>query len=67
MRLAFLSIYISSIIILSIYSASLISFLALGKPKLPFSTLEGYVKDRSYKLIVLRNSAEYDVPNVSSI
>ncbi|XP_077269823.1 putative glutamate receptor [Temnothorax americanus] len=61
-RLAFLSISASSIVILAIYSASLISFLALCTPKLPFSTLEGYVKDGSYKLIVLRNSADYDVP-----
>lgn len=67
MRLAFLSIYISSIVILAIYSASLISFLALANPKLPFTTMEGYVKDQSYKLIVLKNSAEYDVPSVSSI
>lgn len=65
MRLAFLSIYASSIIILAIYSASLISFLALASPKLPFSTLEGYVKDGSYKLIVMKNSAEYDIPTVS--
>ncbi|XP_011880267.1 PREDICTED: probable glutamate receptor [Vollenhovia emeryi] len=63
MRLAFLSIYTSSIIILAVYSASLISFLALGTPKLPFSTLEGYVKDGSYKLIVMKNSAEYDIPS----
>ncbi|XP_028046100.1 glutamate receptor 2 [Monomorium pharaonis] len=63
MRLVFLSIYVSSIVILSIYSASLISYLALCTPKLPFSTLEGYVEDGSYKLIVLQNSAEYDVPS----
>ncbi|XP_024892967.1 probable glutamate receptor [Temnothorax curvispinosus] len=61
-RLAFLSISTSSIVILAIYSGSLISFLALCTPKLPFSTLEGYVKDGSYKLILLRNSAEYYVP-----
>ncbi|XP_024892887.1 probable glutamate receptor, partial [Temnothorax curvispinosus] len=47
-------------VILAIYSASYISILVLCTPKLPFSTLEGYVKDGSYKLIVLQNSAEYD-------
>ncbi|KAL6259009.1 hypothetical protein P5V15_008931 [Pogonomyrmex californicus] len=62
-RLAFLSIYVSSIVILSIYSASLISSLALQTPSLPFSTLEGYVKDGSYKLIVMKDSAENDVPS----
>lgn len=66
MRLGFFSIYVSSIVILAIYSASLISFLALATPKLPFTTLEDYVKDGSYKLIVLKNSAEYYIPTVSS-
>ncbi|XP_011694273.1 PREDICTED: uncharacterized protein LOC105453773 [Wasmannia auropunctata] len=60
-RLAFFSIYISAIIILASYSASLISFLALNTPQLSFSTLEGYVKDGTYKLIVLEDSAEYEV------
>jgi len=63
-RLAFLSIYVSSIVTVAVYSASLITFLALGLPKLPFSTLEGYVKDGSYKLIVVKNSAEYDALSV---
>lgn len=65
MRLAIFSIYISSLIITSAYSASLISFLTLSKTKLPFSNLEGYVKDGSYKLIVMKNSAELDTVNVS--
>ncbi|KYN06919.1 putative glutamate receptor, partial [Cyphomyrmex costatus] len=63
MRLAFFSIYISSVIILSTYFASLISYLARNTAKLPFSTLEGYVEDGTYKLIVLQNSAEYDIPH----
>ncbi|XP_011684762.1 PREDICTED: uncharacterized protein LOC105448100 [Wasmannia auropunctata] len=63
MRVAFFSIYISSIVILAIYSASLMSFLMLNLPKLPFSTLEDYVNDGTYKLIVLKNSAEYDIPS----
>ncbi|KAL6438183.1 hypothetical protein ACFW04_004414 [Cataglyphis niger] len=63
MRLAIFSIYLSSLIITSAYSASLISFLTLTKTNLPFSTLEGYVKDGSYKLIVMRNSAEHDMIN----
>ncbi|XP_071566397.1 glutamate receptor ionotropic, delta-2-like [Temnothorax nylanderi] len=60
MRLAFLSISVSSIVILAIYSASYISNIVLCMPKLPFSTLEGYIEDGSYKLIVMQNSAEYD-------
>ncbi|XP_018371881.1 PREDICTED: uncharacterized protein LOC108766848 [Trachymyrmex cornetzi] len=50
------------VIILSTYFASLISYLALNTAKLPFSTLEGYVEDGTYKLLVLQNSAEYDIP-----
>ncbi|XP_012235277.2 glutamate receptor 1-like [Linepithema humile] len=61
MRLAFFSIHISSLIIMAAYSASLISFLTLTTTSLPFSTMESYVKDGSYKLIVMRNSAEYDM------
>lgn len=65
MRLVFLSVYVSSIVILAMYSASLMSFLALSTPRLPFSTLEGYIEDGTYKLIVMKNSAEYDIPTVS--
>nr|XP_012235169.1 PREDICTED: glutamate receptor-like [Linepithema humile] len=61
MRLAFFSIFFSSLIIISAYSASLISFLAFTTASLPFSNLEGYVNDGSYKLIVVKNSAEYDM------
>ncbi|XP_029680402.1 glutamate receptor ionotropic, kainate 4-like [Formica exsecta] len=67
MRLAIFSIYVSSLIITSAYSASLISFLTLTKTNLPFSTLEGYVEDGSYKLIVVKNSAELHLVNVSSL
>ncbi|XP_011699653.1 PREDICTED: uncharacterized protein LOC105456959 [Wasmannia auropunctata] len=62
-RLAFISIYISSIVILAIYSASLVSFLTLDSPKLPFSTLEDYVNDGTYKLIIVQNSAEMEAPS----
>ncbi|XP_072757012.1 probable glutamate receptor [Anoplolepis gracilipes] len=61
MRLAIFSIYVSSLVIAAAYSASLISCLTLSKPTLPFSTLEGYVEDGSYKLIVMKNSAEEDL------
>ncbi|XP_011252420.2 glutamate receptor 3-like [Camponotus floridanus] len=67
MRLAIFSIYISSLIITSAYSASLISFLTLSKTKLPFSNLEGYVTDGSYKLIVMKNSAELDTVYTAKI
>lgn len=64
MRLAIFSIYLSSLIITSAYSASLISFLTT-KTNLPFSTLEGYIKDGTYKLIVMKNSSEHHLVDVS--
>ncbi|XP_039305577.1 glutamate receptor ionotropic, delta-2-like [Solenopsis invicta] len=64
MRLAFLSIYASSIVTLSMYSASAISYITLSTThKSLFTTLEGFVKDGSYKFLVLLNSAEYDLPS----
>ncbi|XP_076677003.1 glutamate receptor ionotropic, delta-2 isoform X2 [Andrena cerasifolii] len=61
LRLAFLSIFVSSLIILSAYSASLISFLTISTVSLPFTTLEGFAHHGSYKLIVFKNSADYDM------
>nr|XP_012138436.1 PREDICTED: glutamate receptor ionotropic, delta-2-like [Megachile rotundata] len=61
MRLAFLSIFVSALVTLSAYSASLISYLTVSTTSLPFSTLEGYVADGSYQLIALENSADYDM------
>ncbi|EZA49991.1 hypothetical protein X777_11479 [Ooceraea biroi] len=67
MRLAFFSIYVSAFIISSAYSASLISYLTLTTVSLPFSTLEDYIKDGSYKLIITKDSVDYDVIKVSRI
>ncbi|XP_011701748.1 PREDICTED: uncharacterized protein LOC105458277 [Wasmannia auropunctata] len=63
MQLASFSIYISSIVTLATYSASLIRFLALNFPKLPFSTLEDFVNDGNYKLITVQNSSGSEVPS----
>ncbi|XP_076619997.1 glutamate receptor-like [Colletes latitarsis] len=61
LRLAFLSIFLSALIILSAYSASLISFLTVSTVALPFSTLEEFACHGSYKLIAFKNSADYDM------
>ncbi|XP_017890616.2 glutamate receptor 2-like [Ceratina calcarata] len=61
MRLAYLSIFVSALIVLSAYSASLISFLTVSTYKLPFSTIEEFAAHGSYKLIVFKNSADYDM------
>ncbi|XP_039305191.1 glutamate receptor ionotropic, delta-1-like [Solenopsis invicta] len=62
-RMAFLSIYVSSIITMAIYSASVISYLTTSTQKLVFSTLDEFVVDGSFKFLVLLNSAEYDLPS----
>ncbi|XP_012280422.1 probable glutamate receptor [Orussus abietinus] len=61
LRLAYFSTFVSALIVSAAYSASLISFLAVSAPSLPFSTLDGYVNDGSYKLIVFRSSSYYDM------
>ncbi|XP_078048988.1 glutamate receptor ionotropic, delta-2 [Augochlora pura] len=60
-RLAFISIFVSALIIMSAYSASLISNLTISTVSLPFSNLKQFAYDGSYKLIVFRDSADYDM------
>ncbi|CAD1478680.1 unnamed protein product [Heterotrigona itama] len=66
MRLAFLSIFLSSLIVLSAYSASLISFLTVSTVTLPFTTMEEFADHGSYKLITYKNSADYEMIIVCS-
>ncbi|KAI4493411.1 hypothetical protein M0804_001587 [Polistes exclamans] len=61
LRLAFISIFVSAIIVSAAYSASLISFLTVTTNSLPFSTLNDFANDGSYNLIVFGNSADYDL------
>ncbi|KAI4504222.1 hypothetical protein M0802_000693 [Mischocyttarus mexicanus] len=61
LRLAFISIFVSAIIVSAAYSASLISFLTVTTDSLPFSTLDDFANDGSYNLIVFGNSADYDL------
>ncbi|XP_034196676.2 glutamate receptor ionotropic, delta-1 [Osmia lignaria lignaria] len=60
MRLAFLSIFVSALITVAAYSASLISYLTVSTVNLPFTTVEGFAADGSYQLIALKHSADYD-------
>ncbi|XP_043478621.1 glutamate receptor ionotropic, kainate 2-like isoform X3 [Leptopilina heterotoma] len=59
LRLTYFSIFITALIISSVYSATLISYLTVPSTVLPFTTLEGFVKDGSYKLVVLKESVHY--------
>ncbi|XP_046821732.1 uncharacterized protein LOC124425445 isoform X2 [Vespa crabro] len=61
LRLAFISIFVSAIIVSAAYSASLISFLTVTTESLPFSSLDDFANARTYHLIVFGNSADYDM------
>lgn len=61
LRMALLSIFVAAVIVLSAYSASLISFLTVSTVSLPFSTIEEFARHGSYKLITFKNSADYDM------
>jgi len=49
------------------YSAALICFLTVCTRVLPFQTLEEFIDDGTYKLIMLRGTADYEVVTVSSL
>ncbi|XP_046751999.1 glutamate receptor ionotropic, kainate 2-like [Diprion similis] len=60
-QIAYFSIFLSALVVAAGYSAALISYLTVTSIALPFSTLEGFVKDGTYDLIVFRDGAEYDM------
>lgn len=43
------------------YSASLISNLATSSKNLPFNNIEEFAEQRTWKLIVLKDSADFDL------
>ncbi|XP_066598041.1 glutamate receptor ionotropic, delta-2-like isoform X2 [Prorops nasuta] len=61
LRLAYFSLCIAAFSTSTYYSARLISFLTVPYITHPFTTLEGFVKDGTYKLIVVRGTADYDM------
>ncbi|XP_016841021.1 glutamate receptor ionotropic, NMDA 1-like [Nasonia vitripennis] len=61
LRIAYVSIFFSAVVLSAIYSASIISYLTIFTPSLPFDTLASYVGDGTYKLIVVRHSAEHEM------
>ncbi|XP_011500886.1 PREDICTED: glutamate receptor U1-like [Ceratosolen solmsi marchali] len=65
LRIAFMSIICSGIVFSALYSACITSYLAIFTPNVPFRSLPKYTKDGTYKLIVLRNSAEHEMFRIS--
>jgi hypothetical protein len=63
-RIVTLTSYITSLVLLAGYSASLISSLAVQPRYLPFRDLQGLLYDGSYKLGVLQNSSTLNIFDV---
>ncbi|XP_058793817.1 glutamate receptor ionotropic, kainate 2-like [Phymastichus coffea] len=61
LRLVYFAMLLMTLILWAIYSASITSYLTFLSPSLPFSDTDGFVKDGSYKLIVLQNSSDYQI------
>ncbi|KAJ9583198.1 hypothetical protein L9F63_022469 [Diploptera punctata] len=57
-RVVFVSIYLTSVVILCCYSGSLISYIATHYYTLPFNDLEEFLKDGTYKMGVLKSSGD---------
>nr|XP_012138238.1 PREDICTED: uncharacterized protein LOC105662182 [Megachile rotundata] len=60
LRVAYSTILLSAIVIMSAYSASLICFLTARVRYTPFRTITEFLDDETYRIIVLKGSAEYD-------
>ncbi|XP_011500851.1 PREDICTED: uncharacterized protein LOC105364575 [Ceratosolen solmsi marchali] len=61
LRIAYISIFMSSMVLFAVYSAYLTSYQTVFKPSIPFNTFEGFVADGTYKLIIFRYSSNYDL------
>jgi hypothetical protein len=59
-----LTSYITSLVLLAGYSASLTSSLAVERRELPFRDLQGLLHDGSYKLGVVKNTATFNIFDV---
>ncbi|XP_015171770.1 PREDICTED: probable glutamate receptor [Polistes dominula] len=52
-------IHLTAVVVLAAYSAALISFLAIKTFVMPFTTMEGLLKDGTYRFAVVQESADY--------
>ena len=58
-RLVHLNVHLTGVVVLAAYSAALISFLAIKTFVMPFTTMEGLLKDGTYRFAVVGDSADY--------
>ncbi|XP_067204106.1 probable glutamate receptor [Linepithema humile] len=65
LRLAYFTIILTAVLIMTHYSAALVSFLTTCPSVLPFRTIDEFANDGTYELIVPRDNADYDVITMS--
>ncbi|XP_072757312.1 glutamate receptor 1-like [Anoplolepis gracilipes] len=61
LRIAYFTIFLTAILVTAHYSAALVCFLTSCIRILPFHSIDEFVTDGTYKLIVPRGSADYDI------
>ncbi|XP_036147314.1 glutamate receptor 1 isoform X2 [Monomorium pharaonis] len=61
LRIAYFTIFLTAVLISAHYSAALVSFLTSCIRVLPFQTIDEFIDDGTYKLIVPRGSSDYDI------
>ncbi|XP_020281544.1 glutamate receptor 1-like isoform X2 [Pseudomyrmex gracilis] len=66
LRVAYFTIFLTAILIMAYYSAALVCFLTSCAHVLPFRTMDEFLNDGTYKLIVPRGGSDYDVVAASS-
>ncbi|KAG5320137.1 GRIA1 protein, partial [Pseudoatta argentina] len=66
LRVAYITIFLTAMLIMAHYSAALICFLTVCIRVLPFQTLEEFIDDGTYKLIMLRGTADYELSSMLS-
>jgi hypothetical protein len=63
-RTVHLAVHLTSVILLAAYSGALISILAVQIFTMPFTTMEGLLRDGTYRFGVVPHSAEYNLFSV---
>jgi len=66
-RIVHFVIHLASVVIVAAYSAALISFLAVKTFIMPFTTMDGLLKDKTYRFGVVGDSADFSFFQVLKI
>jgi ionotropic kainate glutamate receptor 2 len=66
-RVVYMTTYLTSVVMLASYSATLTSFLTVRTVKLPFDNLEEFLKAGTHKLGTLEHSTVLNFFRVSSV